>query len=253
MKLVILGLVSASLVGVGTAEAHQGRAHYNAAANTARPYVTQAPAGYAGNPHAYSRAQSWYSDTGWQPGTSAIISHGYAYGYGGAGQHPPIIVAAPYQGAYYGPAIHQVQRSQPFGYVVDGYGRYPWSRQPVYGYGQYQGQYQEGHQGHHQTQNCPCPHHGQAQAPSPVHYQSAAPLYVTQPPIHVQAPPVYVQGAQVHVQAPPVHVAAPTVEVTPSQIHYDQGYFAAPAPAAPAPTPPSPTERPYTQEPGERG
>jgi len=220
----------------------------------------EAVSAYSGAGHAYSRAQSYYSDTGWQPGLSAITSHGYGYGYGGAGHAPPVIVAAPYQGAIYGPAIHQVQRSQPFGYVVDGYGRYPWSRQAAYG---------AGHgQGHGQGHGCdPCHAHGhthgqaqvhayQAPAPQPVYY-SAAPVHVTQPPIYVQAPPVYVQGAQVHVQAPPVHVAPPQVEVAPSQIHYDQGYFAVPSPTEatppPPPPPPSSTERPYRQEPGERG
>lgn len=257
MKLVILGLVSASLVGIGTAEAHPGRSHYNAAAGTARAYAPAPNSGqsYGGDRYSYSRAQTYYSDTGWQPGTSAITQHGYGYGYGGTGHPPVVVAAAPYQGYGYGPAVHQVQRSQPFGYVVDGFGRYPWVRQGQAVYGQ--AVYGQGNP-------CdPCQHYAQPrqvpvqyQAPAPIIYQ-AQPVYVTQPPIHVQAPPVYVQGAQVHVQAPPVHVAPPTVEVAPSQIIYDQGYFAAPTEVAPPPPPPPPppssTERPYLQEPGERG
>ena len=268
MKLVILGLVSASLVGIGTAEAHQGRSHYNAAAGSARAHAPAPVQSYGGDRYSYSRAQSYYSDTGWQPGTSAITQHGYGYGYGGAGHPPVVVAAAPYQGYAYGPAIHQVQRSQPFGYVVDGYGRYPWSRG--------QAVYSQGQAGYDQGQSCdPCQHYAQPrqvyhqapvqyqahyQAPAAVIHQApviyqAQPVYVTQPPIHVQAPPVYVQGPQVHVQAPAVHVAAPSVEVAPSQIIYDQGYFAAPAEVAPPPPPPPPssTERPYRQERGERG
>ena len=248
MKLVILGLVSASLIGVGSAEAHQGRAHHNAASNSSHGYVARgyvAPA-QPGAVHGSSRAQTWYSDTGWQPGTSAITSHGYGYGYGGAGQHPPVIVAAPYQGAIYGQPVYQVSRSQPFGYVVDGYGRYPWTQQ--------QGHYQTSHQGHHQGHGCGGCHAHSQPAPQPVYYQSA-PVHVSQPPIHVQAPPVYVQGAQVHVTPSPVHVAPPQVEVAAPQIIYDQGYFAVPPAATPPapPAPPSPTERPYRQEGGERG
>lgn len=78
-----------------------------------------------------SRVQQWYHDTGWQPGYSAVQPYGYGYGYGGAG-HPPATVIAPAhepiregERRWTGP---QVTRSMPFGYVVDGFGRYPWQR-----------------------------------------------------------------------------------------------------------------------------
>ncbi len=234
MKLALFALAGASMVSAGAAEAHQADARYNAASGYSRGYVTQGPYTSAYN---QSRAQTWYSDTGWQPGTSAVDAYGYGYGYGGAGIQPRVILAAPYPGPVYSQPVYQVQRSQPFGYVVDGYGRYPWSRTAHYGQA-YRGGYDTG---------CNC---GQAQAhahgptPQPVYY-SAAPVHVSQPPIYVQSPPVHVEAAQ-------VHVAPPTVEVAAPRIHYDQGYFAVPA-DTPPPPPPSSTERPYLQEPGERG
>lgn len=234
MKLALFALAGASLVTAGAAEAYQADPRFNAASGYSRGYVTQ------GTPvPAYSqgRVQSWYSDTGWQPGMSALGAYGYGYGYGGAGAWPPVIVAAPYPGAIYSQPAYQVQRSQPLGYVVDGYGRYPWSRTAVHG-----GQAHSSGHGH----GCNCGQaHAQGPAPQPVHY-SAAPVHVRQPPIHVQSPPIHVEAAQ-------VHVAPTTVEVAPPRIHYDQGYFAVPADTPPPPPPPSPTERPYLQEPGERG
>ena len=203
MKLVILGLVSASLMGVGSAEAQQGRAHHNAAST---------PSGVIYNS---SRAQTWYSDTGWQPGTSALSAYGYGYGYGGAGQHPPVILAAPTPPIIHGQQTYQVRRSQPFGYVVDGYGRYPWTSQAAYGQGQYQVQPQASRQGRGR---------GRGRAHGHAHHHHTAPAIPTQQ------------------------------ETAPALILFDQGYFATtPETASPPPAAASPTERPYRQEPGERG
>lgn len=78
-----------------------------------------------------SRVQQWYHDTGWQPGYSAVQPYAYGYGYGGAGYPPATVIAPPHEPIrdaerrWTGP---QVTRSMPFGYVVDGFGRYPWQR-----------------------------------------------------------------------------------------------------------------------------
>lgn len=270
MKALFYAAAGAAILIAGAAEAHQAGARYNAAA------------GYARGPVVQTRAQTWYSDTGWQGGYGPIESYGYGYGYGGAGVRPPVVIAPsqpPIQHGGY--AYSGVTRSMPFGYPVDGYGRYPWARAGYGGYGgQYQGGYQQGYyQGGygHDCGRCGPP-------PQPVYYRSEPvyvsqpPVYVSQPPVYVESPPVYVQPApvyvepaRVHVAPPPVHVAAADVRVAPAQVevarpnvyvepprvetappvvNFDQGYYAVP-PAPPAP--PSPTERPYRQERGERG
>lgn len=248
MKAVLSIAVGAALLAAGTAEAQQRHVRHNAASGHARQVHVER------GPMVGSRVQTWYSDTGWQGGYGPVEAYGYGYGYGGAGQHPPVVVVAPQEpirsGYSYG-----VTRSMPFGYVVDGYGRYPWAR--GYGYGQYpQGQYQQGYyQG------------GYAPAPQPTYYQPAPvyvsqpPVYVSQPPVYVASPPVYVQPAEVRVAPPQVNVAPPQVyvepprvETAPPQVHFERGYYAMPdAPPPPPPAPRSPTERPYLQEPGERG
>ncbi|RSB48138.1 MULTISPECIES: hypothetical protein [Brevundimonas] len=277
MKALFYAAAGAAVLIAGAAEAHQAGARYNAAA------------GYARGPVVQSRAQTWYSDTGWQGGYGPIESYGYGYGYGGAGVRPPVVIAPsqpPIQHGGY--AYSGVTRSMPFGYPVDGYGRYPWARAGYGGYGgQYQGQYQGGYQqGYYQGgYGHDCGRCGPPPQPmQPVHYRaepiyvSQPPVYVSQPPVYVESPPVfvqpapvYVEPARVHVAPPPVHVAAADVRVAPAQVevarpnvyvepprietappvvNFDQGYYAVP-PAPPAP--PSPTERPYRQERGERG
>lgn len=252
MKALFYAAAGAAVLIAGAAEAHQAGARYNAAA------------GYARGPVVQSRAQTWYSDTGWQGGYGPVESYGYGYGYGGAGVRPPVVVAPsqpPIQQGGYG--YSGVTRSMPFGYPVDGYGRYPWAR---YGYGGYGGQYSGGyqqqgyyHQGHHQ---------GAYAAPQPYRsepiYVSQPPVYVSQPPVYVDTPPIYVQPAPIYVEPARVHVAPAQVEVTrpdvyvepprveaaPPVVNFEQGYYAVPPPPPP---PPSPTERPYRQERGERG
>ena len=274
MKAVAYIAVGAALLAAGTAEAQQRHVRHNAASGHARTMHVER------GPMVESRVQTWYSNTGWQGGYGPVEAYGYGYGYGGAGQRPPIVVAAPQEpirsGYSYG-----VTRSMPFGYVVDGYGRYPWAR----GYGYGQGQYQQGYypQGG-QDQGCRC-----GPPPQPVHYRPAPvyvtqpPVYVSQPPVYVESPPVYVQPAPVYVEParvqvapPPVYVAPadvrvappqvevarpqvyvepPRVETAPPVVNFEQGYYAVPD-APPPPPPPhhrSPTERPYMQEPGERG
>jgi hypothetical protein len=270
MKAVAYIAVGAALLAAGTAEAHQRQVRHNAASG----YAQQAFA-HRG-PIVESRVQTYYSDTGWQGGYGPVEAYGYGYGYGGAGQRPPVVVAAQ-QPIQHGGYSYGVTRSMPFGYVVDGYGRYPWARGYGYGQGQYQGGYDQG---------CRC-----GPPPQPVHYRpepvyvSQPPVYVSQPPVYVESPPVYVQPApvyvepaRVHVAPPPVYVAPADVRVAPAQVevarpqvyvepprveaappvvNFEQGYYAVPPP--PPPPPPhhrSPTERPYTpyaQEPGERG
>ncbi|WEK57857.1 MAG: hypothetical protein P0Y52_15160 [Candidatus Brevundimonas phytovorans] len=271
MKPVVHIAVFAVLMAAGTAEAQQRHVRHNAAAGYAQQTYAQR------GPLVESRVQTWYSDSGWQGGYGPVETYGYGYGYGGAGQRPPVVVA-PYQE----PIRHGyggVTRSMPFGYPVDGYGRYPWTR-GGYGQGQYsQGQYQQGYYQHGYApggyaQDCRC-----GPAPQPAYYQPA-PVYVSQPPVYVEAPPVYVQPAPVYVEparvyvspppvyvapadvriapaqvevAPPqVHVEPPRVEAAPPQVHFEQGYYAMPD-TPPPPPQRSPTERPYAQEPGERG
>ena len=280
MKPVAYIAVGAALLAAGTAEAQQRHVRHNAASG----YAQQAYA-HRG-PIVESRVQTYYSDSGWQGGYGPVETYGYGYGYGGAGQRPPIVVAAPQEpirsGYSYG-----VTRSMPFGYVVDGYGRYPWARGYAYGQGQHQqGQYQQGHhqQGYYQGGYAPAPQPAYYQ-PEPV-YVSQPPVYVSQPPVYVESPPVYVQPAPVYVEParvyvspPPVYVAPADVRVAPAQVevappqvyvepprveaappvvNFEQGYYAVPAAPPPPPPPPAPprrssTERPYMQEPGERG
>lgn len=266
MKALFYAAAGAAVLIAGAAEAHQAGARYNAAA------------GYARGPVVQSRAQTWYSDTGWQGGYGPIESYGYGYGYSGAGVRPPVVIAPsqpPIQHGGY--AYSGVTRSMPFGYPVDGYGRYPWVR---YGYGGYGGQYSGGyqqqgycHQGHHQgAYAAPQPYRSEPiYVSQPPVYVSQPPVYVDTPPIYVQPAPIYVEPARVHVAPPPVHVAAadvriapaqvevtrpdvyvepPRVEAAPPVVNFEQGYYAVPPPPPP---PPSPTERPYRQERGERG
>lgn len=243
MKALFYAAVGAAVLIGGAAEAHQAGARFNAAAGHRGPVMVQ------------SRAQTWYSDTGWQGGYGPVEAYGYDYGYGGAGMRPPVVVARQEtirHGGYSG-----ATRSMPFGYPVDGYGRYPWTR-GGYG-GQYQGHYQGGYyqQGHYQGgHDC-----GRCGPPQPAYYRpepiyvSPPPIYVSQPPIYVQSPPIYVQPAPVYVAPAQVEVAPPEVHVAPPMVNFDQGYYAVPD-APPPPPPPhhrSPTERPYLQEPGERG
>ena len=286
MKAVAYIAVGAALLAAGTAEAQQRHVRHNAASN----YAQQAYAQHGGQrgPMIESRVQTYYSDSGWQGGYGPVEAYGYGYGYGGAGQRPPVVIA-PQQppirhGGY---ASSGVTRSMPYGYVVDGYGRYPWSRG---GYGQagyQQGYYEQGYQGGGYASDCRCGPAPQAVAyrPEPV-YVSQPPVYVSQPPVYVESPPVYVQPApvyvepaRVHVAPPPVYVAPAEVRVAPAQVevarpqvyvepprveaappvvNFEQGYYAVPAPPPPPPPPPAPprrssTERPYMQEPGERG
>ena len=259
MKAVVYIAMGATLLVAGTAEAQQRIVRHNAASG----YAQQAYAhhGSQRGPMVESRVQTYYSDTGWQGGYGPVEAYGYGYGYGGAGQRPPVVVVAPQQPIQHGGYSYGVTRSMPFGYVVDGYGRYPWARGYGYGQGQYQqGHYQQGpyQQGYYQG--------GYAPAPQPAYYQPAPvyvnqpPVYVSQPPIYVASPPVYGQPAevrvappQVNVAPPQVHVEPPRVETAPPQVNFERGYYAVPD-APPPPAPRSPTERPYTRhERGERG
>ncbi|HUH23923.1 MAG TPA: hypothetical protein VLZ51_07665 [Brevundimonas sp.] len=259
MKAVLYIAVGAALLAAGTAEAQQRHVRHNAASGHARQMHVER------GPMVESRVQTWYSDTGWQGGYGPVEAYGYGYGYGGAGQRPPVVVAPPQEPIRHG--YGYVTRSMPFGYPVDGFGRYPWAR--GYGQGQYpQGQYQQSYyqQGYYQG--------GYSQAPI---YVSQPPVYVESPPVYVQPAPVYVEPARVYVSPPPVHVAPadvrvappqvtvappqvyaepPRVEAAPPQVHFEQGYYAMPEAPPPPPAPRSPTERPYipyAQEPGERG
>ncbi|WP_312785087.1 hypothetical protein [Brevundimonas sp.] len=261
MKAVLYIAVGAALLVAGTAEAQQRQVRYNAASGYAPQVYGQR------GPIVESRVQTYYSDTGWQGGYAPVEAYGYGYGYGGAGYRPPVVVAPqqqPIRHGGYGYGYGGATRSMPFGYTVDGYGRYPWAR--GYGYGQYQQGYYHG--GYDQGCRCGPP-------PQPV-YVSQPPVYVSQPPVYVESPPVYVQPAPVYVEParvqvapPPVYVAPPQVEVArpqvyvepprveaaPPVVNFEQGYYAVPPPPPPPPYR-SPTERPYTpyaQEPGERG
>lgn len=279
MKAVLYIAVGAALLAAGTAEAQQRVVRHNAASG----YAQQAYA--SRGPVVESRVQTYYSDTGWQGGYGPVEAYGYGYGYGGAGYRPPVVVAPSQEPIRHG-GYSGATRSMPFGYVVDGYGRYPWSRGSGYSQAQYpQGQVQQGsyQQGGH-DQGCRC-----GPPPQPVHYRpepvyvSQPPVYVSQPPVYVESPPVYVQPAPVYVEParvyvspPPVYVAPadvrvapaqveiarpqvyvepPRVEAAPPQVHFEQGYYAMPDTPPPPPPPHhrSPTERPYAQEPGERG
>lgn len=205
MKPVAIALTTALL---GTLAASAASAQ-NAATAPAR-----GPVPYGEAP-VQSRVQQWYSDTGWQPGNSAIQSYGYGYGYGGTG-HPPQAVVAPspepIQQAYSREIYSGPTRSMPFGYVVDGFGRYPWQRSGYVQSATYapapmappvQPQAYGHHDRHdHSSHNAMnCPHHPHSAPPPPALPQPA-----------------------------------------------DSGYFAVPAPA-----PVSSTEIPYRQEAGERG
>ena len=286
MKAVVYIAVGAALLAAGTAEAQVRRVHHNAASGHAQQAYAQR------GPIVESRVQTYYSDTGWQGGYGPVEAYGYGYGYGGAGQHPPVVIAPQQQPIRHG-GYSGVTRSMPFGYVVDGYGRYPWSRGGGYSQAQHpqasvqQGYYQQGYQGGGYSQDCRC-----SPQPQPVHYRpepvyvSQPPVYISQPPVYVESPPVYVQPAPVYVEPariyvspPPVYVAPvdvrvapaqvevarpqvyvepPRVEAAPPQVHFEQGYYAMPETPPPPPPPHhrSLTERPYTpyaQEPGERG
>ena len=259
MKPVAYIAVGAALLAAGTAEAQQRHVRHNAASG----YAQQAYA-HRG-PMVESRVQTYYSDTGWQGGYGPVEAYGYGYGYGGAGQRPPVVVVAPQQPIQHGGYSYGVTRSMPFGYVVDGYGRYPWARGYSYDQGQYQqGQYQQGQYQHGQYQHGYY-QGGYAPARQPAYYQPAPvyvsqpPVYVSQPPIYVASPPVYVQPAEVRVAPPLVNVAPPQVyvepprvETAPPQVNFERGYYAMPD-TPPPPPHRSPTERPYMQEPGERG
>ncbi len=274
MKAVLYIAVGAALLVAGTAEAQQRQVRYNAASGYAPQVYGQR------GPIVESRVQTYYSDTGWQGGYGPVEAYGYGYGYGGAGYRPPVVVApqqAPIRHGGY--AYGGATRSMPFGYTVDGYGRYPWAR--GYGYGQYQQGYSQG--GYDQGCRCGPPPQPVVYRPEPV-YVSQPPVYVSQPPVYVESPPVYVQPAPVYVEParvqiapPPVYVAPADVRVAPAQVevarpqvyvepprvetappvvNFDQGYYAVPNTPPPPPPPPhhrSPTERPYMQEPGERG
>lgn len=209
----------------------------SAAAQNAASAPVRGPVAY-GAPVTQSRVQQWYSDTGWQPGSNAVQSYGYGYGYGGAG-HAPHAVIAPtpepiqqaqshgyqsygYQGhGYQGRSFQPgVSRSMPFGYVVDGFGRYPWQRGASF---QQAAHYGTEHYSHYESNSY---HHGPAQCPPPV----AAPAPAPEPLACPYAAPAPV----------PVEPLIPQPA--------DSGYFAVPAPA-----PVSSTEIPYRQEIGERG
>ncbi|MGH7019540.1 MAG: hypothetical protein ACREEY_06670 [Brevundimonas sp.] len=290
MKPVAYIAVGAALLAAGTAEAQQRHVRHNAASGYAhQAYV---PHGGQRGPIVESRVQTYYSDSGWQGsyGPVEAYGYGYGYGYGGAGQRPPVVVAPYQEPIRQGYGYSGVTRSMPFGYPVDGFGRYPWSRgysqQGQYPQGQYQqGYYQQGYQGGGYAPDCRCgpPPQQAYYRPEPV-YVSPQPVYVSQPPVYVESPPVYVQPAPVYVEParvyvspPPVHVAPADVRVAPAQVevappqvyvepprveaappvvNFDQGYYAVPNTAPPPPPPPphrSSTERPYMQEPGERG
>jgi len=197
MKALFYAAVGAAVLITGAAEAHQTGARFNAAAGHHRGPVM-----------AQSRAQTWYSDTGWQGGYGPVEAYGYDYGYGGAGMRPPVVIAAPHETIRHG-GYSGATRSMPFGYPVDGYGRYPWTRG---GYGEYQSHYQGGYyqQGYYQggrdCGRCGPPARPMHYRPEPI-YVSAPPIYVSQPPVYVQSPPIYVQPAPVHVAPPQVHVA----------------------------------------------
>ncbi|MGH7026859.1 hypothetical protein [Brevundimonas sp.] len=285
MKAVLYIAVGAALLAAGTAEAQQRQVRHNAASGHARQVHVER------GPIVESRVRTYYSDTGWQGGYGPVEAYGYGYGYGGAGYRPPVVVAPQQEPIRHGYGYGGVTRSMPFGYPVDGFGRYPWSRWGGgYGQGQYpQGQYQQGyyqpgyHHGGYDCGRCGPP-------PQPVHYRpepvyvSQPPVYVSQPPVYVESPPVYVQPApvyvepaRVHVAPPPVYVAPADVRVAPAQVevarpqvyvepprveaappvvNFEQGYYAVPSTPPPPPPPHhhrSPTERPYMQEPGERG
>jgi len=280
MKPVVYIAVGAALLAAGTAEAQTRHVRHNAASGYAHQAYAQR------GPVVESRVQTWYSDSGWQGGYGPVEAYGYGYGYGGAGQRPPVVVA-PYQEPIRHGGYSGATRSMPFGYPVDGYGRYPWARGYGYGQGQYpgqhQGQYQQSYYQGGYDRDCRC-----SPPPQPVHYRpepvyvTQPPVYVSQPPVYVESPPVYVQPApvyvepaRVHVAPPPVyvapadvrvapaqveiarpqvHVEPPRVEAAPPVVNFEQGYYAVPdAPPPPPPPHRSPTERPYMQEPGERG
>lgn len=257
MKAVLSIAVGATLFVAGTAEAQTRHVRHNAASG----YAQQAYAHHGGQrgPMVESRVQTYYSDTGWQGGYGPVEAYGYGYGYGGAGQRPPVVVVAPQQPIQHGGYSYGVTRSMPFGYVVDGYGRYPWARGYAYGQGQYQqGQYQHGQyqQGYYQG--------GYAPAPQPAYYQPA-PVYVSQPRSMSRSrpsmwPPAGLCSARRGSRrtAPgergpaPGLRRTPRVETAPPQVNFERGYYAMPD-TPPPPPHRSPTERPYMQEPGERG
>ena len=95
MKAVLSIAVGATLLAAGTAEAQTRHVRHNAASG----YAQQGYAQYGAQrgPMVESRAQTWYSDTGWQGGYGPVEAYGYGYGYGGAGYRPPVVVAPPQQ------------------------------------------------------------------------------------------------------------------------------------------------------------
>lgn len=182
MKPVVIALIPALL---GTLVAT------TASAQNAASAPVRGPVPYGEAP-VQSRVQQWYSDTGWQPGNSAIQSYGYGYGYGGTG-HPPHAVIAPspepLQQAYSRDAYYGPTRSMPFGYVVDGFGRYPWQRGAYVQAATYapapapvqSGAHAYAHHDHsgHDARNCP--YHPQVAAPVPVLPQPADSGYFAVP------------------------------------------------------------------------
>lgn len=214
VTIAIIPALAATLVATSALAQHAPSAPVHGSQGSVR-----GPVAY-GAPAAQSRVQQWYSDTGWQPGPppapDAVQSYGY--GYGGAGHSPQAIIAPtpePLQQAQSRSFQPSVTRSMPFGYVVDGFGRYPWQRGATYqsaaqSHMPVQAQAYHGPQ-HHSQNSAPCPHH------PPVMQAMPASPRCSQEPVPLPQPP-------------------------------DTGYFAVPAPA-----PVSPTEIPYRQEGGERG
>lgn len=204
MRAVLYIAVGAALLAAGTAEAQQRPVRHNAASGHARQVHVER------GPMAESRVQTWYSDTGWQGGFGP--AEAYGYGYDGAGYRPPV-VAVPAQAPIRHGGYSGATRSMPFGYPVDGYGRYPWSRG---GYGQ--GRYPQ-------------------------------PVYASQTPIYVESPPIYIQPTPVYVEPPRVHVAPPEVHF--EQGYFAMPDAPPPPPHHRSPTERPYT--PHPQEPGERG
>ncbi len=156
-----------------------------ALAQNAASAPPRGPVAYGSTP-VQTRVQQWYSDTGWQPANSAIQSYGYGYGYGGTGNPPHAVIAPagePIQQAYTHSTYSGPTRSMPFGYVVDGFGRYPWQRGV-----QHQAAVQPAPQGYahhdhngHDAANCPHHPHQPPHAPAPALPQPADSGYFAVP------------------------------------------------------------------------
>lgn len=264
-------LALAAVLTAATAAEAQG--HRNAAGGYARhmPAQGQAYAGGHAQARSWSDSQSYgsvrgyvsrsesYSDTGWRGGYGPVETYGggYAYGAGGAGYAPPVVIshAEPIRGGWGG----QIQQSMPFGYPVYGFGRdysggAPWTRyrQGGSGYGGYDygyagGGYAGGYSsGYGYSQITPPVEHysyerrdyvedrggryGYSQGyrecghcvPPPSHrpQPDPEPVYAPAPhPVHVRQRPVHVQAPPVYVQAPPVYVEPAPVYVQPSDVY----------------------------------